>query len=135
MASYTSFLNLEKPTTSERLDVLKINSNWDKIDAGVSALNSQMAKGAFLSWGTSLTANNFHHGLLLLGRVIFVVWFASSADINVKGLTTPQFSKSGQNSVTFGDTSDTGTDYTVTRNGTTITVTTNGNATISLLYV
>ena len=43
MASYTAFLNLEKPTTSERLDVLKINSNWDKIDAGVSALNSQIA--------------------------------------------------------------------------------------------
>lgn len=43
MASYTSFLNLEKPTTSERLDVLKINSNWDKIDAGISALNSQKA--------------------------------------------------------------------------------------------
>lgn len=43
MASYTSFLNLEKPTTSERLDVLKINSNWDKIDAGVSALNSQLS--------------------------------------------------------------------------------------------
>ena len=42
MASYTSFLNLEKPTTSERLDVLKINSNWDKIDAGVSALNSHI---------------------------------------------------------------------------------------------
>lgn len=44
MASYTSFLNLEKPTTSERLDVLKINSNWDKIDAGVSALNSHLGK-------------------------------------------------------------------------------------------
>lgn len=43
MASYTPFLNLEKPTTSERLDVLKINSNWDKIDAGVSALNSQIS--------------------------------------------------------------------------------------------
>ena len=42
MATYTSFLNLEKPTTSERLDVLKINSNWDKIDAGVSSLNSQL---------------------------------------------------------------------------------------------
>lgn len=42
MATYTSFLNLEKPTTSERLDVLKINSNWDKIDAGVSELNSKL---------------------------------------------------------------------------------------------
>ena len=41
MATYTSFLHLEKPTTSERLDVLKINANWDAIDSGVSALNSQ----------------------------------------------------------------------------------------------
>lgn len=46
MASYTAFLNLEKPTTSERLDVLKINANWDKIDAGVSALNSQKMTGS-----------------------------------------------------------------------------------------
>ena len=44
MASYTSFLNLEKPTTSERLDVLKINSNWDKIDEGVSSLNSNLGE-------------------------------------------------------------------------------------------
>ena len=43
MATYTPFLNLEKPTTSERLDVLKINSNWDKIDEGVSSLNSKIA--------------------------------------------------------------------------------------------
>ena len=43
MATYTSFLNLEKPSTSERLDVLKINSNWDKIDAGVSTLNSKLS--------------------------------------------------------------------------------------------
>lgn len=42
MATYTTFLHLEKPSTSERLDVLKINSNWDLIDAGVSALNSQI---------------------------------------------------------------------------------------------
>lgn len=42
MATYTSFLSLEKPTTSERLDVLKINANWDKIDAGVSELNSNI---------------------------------------------------------------------------------------------
>lgn len=48
MATYTSFLNLEKPTTSERLDVLKINSNWDKIDEGVSSLNSKIAS----NWGT-----------------------------------------------------------------------------------
>lgn len=43
MATYTSYLNLEKPTTSETFNLLKMNQNWDKIDAGVSALNSKIA--------------------------------------------------------------------------------------------
>lgn len=43
MATYTSYLNLEKPTTSETFNLLKMNQNWDKIDAGVSALNSNLA--------------------------------------------------------------------------------------------
>ena len=55
MATYTSFLHLEKPTTSERLDVLKINSNWDLIDAGVSALNSQIGKIHYID--TSLASD------------------------------------------------------------------------------
>lgn len=42
MATYTSYLNLEKPTTSETFNLLKLNQNWDKIDAAVSALNSKM---------------------------------------------------------------------------------------------
>ena len=53
MATYTPFLNLEKPTTSERLDVLKINANWDKIDEGVSSLNSKFANVGYvapISW-------------------------------------------------------------------------------------
>lgn len=42
MATYTSYLNLEKPTTSETFNLLKMNQNWDKIDQGVSALNSKI---------------------------------------------------------------------------------------------
>ena len=42
MATYTTYLNLEKPTTSETFNLLKMNQNWDKIDAGVSALNSNL---------------------------------------------------------------------------------------------
>jgi hypothetical protein len=34
MATYTTNLNLEKPATSENFNLSKINSNWDKIDAG-----------------------------------------------------------------------------------------------------
>ena len=140
MASYTSFLNLEKPTTSERLDVLKINSNWDKIDAGVSALNSQMAKMAYLSWGTTLTATGFRIGLVMMGSDFPIhVWLASTSDINVRIM--PQngqnpFLVSGTGSVTFSLTSATGTDYTITRNGTTITLTKNsaGSITMAMIY-
>ena len=46
MATYTTYLNLEKPTTSETFNLLKMNQNWDKIDAGVSALNSNLENKA-----------------------------------------------------------------------------------------
>lgn len=42
MASYTSYLNLEMPTVNEKYDVLKQNQNWQKVDDGCSALNSNM---------------------------------------------------------------------------------------------
>ena len=46
MATYTSYLNLEKPTTSETFNLLKMNQNWDKIDNGVSALNSSILQNS-----------------------------------------------------------------------------------------
>ena len=73
MATYTAFLNLEKPSTSERLDVLKINSNWDKIDAGVSALNSQKANriaAAFAASTTGTTVFNIGSGARFLVAVV-----------------------------------------------------------------
>lgn len=68
MASYTSFLNLEKPTTSERLDVLKINSNWDKIDAGVSSLNSQKANKNLFTNYVDITATTSASGSIALSN-------------------------------------------------------------------
>ena len=43
MASYTTNLNLELPTVNERYDILKVNSNMEKIDDGYGVLNDQMA--------------------------------------------------------------------------------------------
>ena len=87
MATFTPYLNLEKPTTSERLDVLKINSNWDKIDAGVSALNGQIEtyKGRVRITGNNTTYNidmtNFgsfsttqYQGFIILSR--YGAWWA-----------------------------------------------------------
>ena len=74
MATYTSFLNLEKPTTSERLDVLKINSNWDKIDEGVSSLNSKLTQISKITIsGTLSSGGSISTGLqnkAILGVVI-----------------------------------------------------------------
>ena len=43
MASYTTNLNLELPTVNERYDILKVNSNMEKIDDGYGVLNDQIA--------------------------------------------------------------------------------------------
>ena len=43
MATYTTNLNLKKPTTSEMYNVLDWNGNSDKIDAAYSTLNSQIS--------------------------------------------------------------------------------------------
>ena len=78
MATYTPFLNLEKPTTSERLDVLKINSNWDKIDEGVSSLNSNIANLPDVeigSWTPDLprdTISNVYATYVRIGRLLFI---------------------------------------------------------------
>ena len=102
-------------------------------DAFRSAISTP--KSAYLNWGKTLTATNFHHGLLLVGNTAaYMVWFASTSDINIRSLRTGSVTKSASGTITFGADSADGTDYTITRNGATITVTSVSNATISLIY-
>lgn len=71
MATYTPYLQLEKFTTGERLDVLKINANSDKIDNGVSALNSQIAiKSHIVQNVTTDTNASFNSGLMVADAII-----------------------------------------------------------------
>lgn len=49
MATWTSFLNLKKPATSENFNILDMNNNMDKIDEGVSTLNSKFTWKEFLN--------------------------------------------------------------------------------------
>lgn len=72
MATYTSYLNLEKPTTSETFNLLKMNQNWDKIDAGVSALNSKLTTKDItneLTWATE-KLGTYH--AWLSGNIVFI---------------------------------------------------------------
>ena len=79
MATYTSYLNLEKPAVGETFNLLKINQNWDKIDQGVSSLNSNLLPkypSATLSnkCGTGSVVNCF-----IVGRVLFVYGYVIAA--------------------------------------------------------
>ena len=73
MATYTTNLNLKKPTTSEMYNVLDWNDNSDKIDTAVGTLNSQISgkaniqKGSIAS-GSSENVTISRPCLVLVGR-------------------------------------------------------------------
>ena len=54
MATYTTNINLKKPTTSEMYNVLDWNDNSDKIDTAIGTLNSQLASK--ITTGTMVVA-------------------------------------------------------------------------------
>ena len=102
-----------------------------------NAIQSYISNVVQSAWGSSLTFtyhNSTGHGLLLIGGYLYMVWFASTSDISVLGITaTKVFSKNGSDSVTFGYTNESGSDVTITRNGKSITVTLRGSNTITWL--
>ena len=116
---------------------------WDKVSvkSEVDALGTQIssrARAKFVSWGSTITADDFHHGLLLLAySAAYIVWFASTAQIAMRSLRTSDGSKEATGSTTFSADDVNGTAYTITRNGSTITVTNNSssNTTMTLIYV
>ena len=69
MATYTTNLNLKKPTTSEMYNVLDWNDNSDKIDTAVGTLNSQTTQVVVPTYnnGSYGTADFF---IRAVGRVV-----------------------------------------------------------------
>ena len=78
MATYTSYLNLEKPTTSETFNLLKMNQNWDKIDQGVSALNSKFVN----SYGDLATGISYQK----YGKIV-IIYFNGATVSDSSGWT------------------------------------------------
>ena len=73
MATYTTNLNLKKPTTSEMYNVLDWNDNSDKIDTAVGTLNGQKANriaAAFAASTTGTTVFNISNGARFLVAVV-----------------------------------------------------------------
>jgi hypothetical protein len=110
----------------------------NSLKAGLDTLNSNMesrAKIAYLSWGTSLSATGFHHGILLGSySVAYIVWFSSTNGIAIRSLRASDGGKSETDSITFGADNVDGTGYTITRSGTNITVESSSSNTLTLIY-
>lgn len=92
-------------------------------------LNDTKANVAYQSWGTSLTVNAVH-ALVLVGYDTHItVWLPGSSGINVfvAGTSGNYNKQSTSNTITFGRTASTGTEYTVTRSGSSFKLTSTGN--------
>lgn len=90
MATYTSYLNLEKPAVGETFNLLKINQNWDKIDQGVSALNSKFTTA-------TVTQPTNANGIVLFGYKGQQLIACRASDDNY--VCTPYYSQSYGNGV------------------------------------
>ena len=156
MSSRTTNIGLEKVTSDQTIGDLQESmngsgGNMDIIDtkmgpvgntslqAQVDALNSKLttkAKGVYQSWGTTLTSDAFHIGILIVNHnAAYIVWFAGTTDIDIRSLRVSDGAKSATGSITFGEDNVNGTGYTITRNNANITVEASANATIALIYI
>ena len=126
MATYTSFLNLEKPTTSERLDVLKINSNWDKIDEGVSSLNSNIGNKLDSPTDIALNYNDTQEINLVSGAAYLLIVTRTNTSVTTTG---GLYLIQSHSTASYIRPIIESTSATVTISGTVLTVGTNSNYT------
>lgn len=95
MASYTTNLNLKKPTTSEMYNVLDWNDNSDKIDTAYGNINSQIttATEITLTPASGITVPTGGIKCHKVGRVCFVtlngLTFDGTGNYTISGLPNP----------------------------------------------
>ena len=107
----------------------------------VNGKSTDNAGFAANSWGTSITVNSIHAIVLVNANVRVQVWLGSSSTVTIwferftSNGTRYEFYKTGTNSVSFGETSATGTTkYTVTRSGSSFTFTCVDTSAIKAIY-
>lgn len=138
---YTATTNISTNATlsTSNLTAVPNNGALNTLRDDVTSLNSNLAtkaKSALLTWGTTFTAENFHHGLLILAlNDAYIVWFASTNSIGIRSLRTSDGTKTEDGSITFGVDNVSGSTHTITRNGNTFSFTSIGATTATLLYM
>lgn len=97
--------------------------------------SSNCAKSAYTNWGTTITANDFHHGMFYNAtNAAYLIWFSSTTNISVRSLRSGTYTKDSSNgTMQIGYDGD-GTNFTITRSGNTITITSTATTTMSLIY-
>lgn len=100
--------------------------------------NMNTTKSALISWGTSIKAEGFLQGLLLVNnRFPIIIWAPSASDISARWIDNngnAHYKAVNSGSLTFGFDSEAGTDVTVNRDGNTVTINVAGSSTMQLMY-
>lgn len=93
MASYTTNLNLKKPSGSEAVVIGDINGNMDTIDTAIGALNNQFIvatlSGTTNEYGNALTTYsraNYDLVCAWSGGAVLIPYASSTADGAVWGI-------------------------------------------------
>ena len=134
-------LRIPLGTDPASVDDINYNSNLidtklgpvgnDSVQDQIDDLNSNLQKKvdrASVGWSTSVSCDvtSSQAMVLINGSALFAVWLGGTSDVNVyryPSYNVNAFVKTGQNSVTCGVDSVTGTDLTISRNGSLLTVT------------
>ena len=100
--------------------------------------NMNTTKSALTTWGTSIKAEGFLQGLLVVNnRFPITIWCPSTSDISARWIDNNgnvHYKAVSSGSLTFGFNSEDGTDVTVNRDGGTVTINVTGNNTMQLMY-
>ena len=130
MATTTTNLGLTLPANNENVSRQIINSNNSIIDGIV-------AKSVYVGWGTSAEAEGFHIGTIQTNsRLPFNVFFGSTNEIHVRWVSTTGSAlyKNATDTITFGQDSTTGNDFTITRSGDKLTISCQSSNRILIVY-
>ena len=96
------------------------------------------AKCALQSWGTTLEAERFHLGALIINSNIpATIWMPSVDTVSIRWIDNSgniHYKTSTNNELSFSWSNESGNDYTLTRNNEKLTVTSVNNATMLLIY-
>lgn len=99
---------------------------------------SNKAKCAFQPWGTTLEAEKYHIGMLIINSSMpMTIWMPSVDTVSVRWIDNSgniHYKSSTNNEVSFSLSNESGNDYTLTRDDEKLTITATANASMMLIY-